>query len=143
MPNAFFISPDGEIVPVPVNHISKVITSPELFNLTKEEIKATYIKSNEPIGLEGKARNEILAGLIEAEWIRIRYKFQYDKLTFQLSALDDKKIDFLIKFATAALKGELELNVNKYTETEIISLTPKVLKESSLGELAKGAKIRE
>ena len=57
MPKAFFISPGGEIVPVPINHISKVITSPELFNLTKEEIEAAYKKFNEPLGLEGKARN--------------------------------------------------------------------------------------
>ncbi len=143
MPQAFFISPDGEIVPVPVNHIQRVITSPGLFNLTKEEIKAVYKKFNEPLGLEGKARKEILARLIEAGWIRIRYKGKYDKLTFQLSVLDDKKIDFLIRFANAALRDELELNVNKYTDTEIISLTPKVLKESSLGELAEGTKIRE
>ena len=67
MVRAFFISPGGEIIPATINHIQKVSETPELFNLTKEEIESIFKKFDEPIGLEGKARNQILAGLIEAD----------------------------------------------------------------------------
>ena len=69
---AFFLSPDGHIVHVPQNHISTVIADPERFGLTFEEIGAAYERHGERIGVEGKARRELLLRVISKGWIRLR-----------------------------------------------------------------------
>lgn len=69
---AFFLSPDGHVVHVPQNHISTVIADPERFGLTREEIEASYEENGERVGVEGKARREILLKIIADGWIRIR-----------------------------------------------------------------------
>jgi len=69
---AFFISPSGETIWVENRHISTVIKNPERFGLTKDEIVATYRKYGERVGLEGRARKEILTRLMRNGWIRIR-----------------------------------------------------------------------
>ena len=71
--NAYFITPfRGRVIYVPLNHISLVICHPEKFNLNFDYIKTVYEKYGEKIGLEGKARREILSGLIDHGFIRIR-----------------------------------------------------------------------
>ena len=55
------------------NHIGYIIKNPKLFGLTKEEIVNTYKSFNEPLGLEGDAREEIIKGIAKDGWIRIRY----------------------------------------------------------------------
>jgi len=69
---AFFISPDSIIIPVYINHITTVFMNPEIFDYTAEEVRAIYKKHNETLGLEVKARKEILTALIERKWIRLR-----------------------------------------------------------------------
>ncbi len=71
---AYWITPEGEVVEVERKHINKIIGNPELFGLTFEKIKKVYDKYNEPLGLEGKAREEIMRKLILQDWIRIRWK---------------------------------------------------------------------
>lgn len=69
---AFFLSQTGDLIHVPHNHISTVIADPERFGLTEEEIQFVYDKYEEPLGLEGQARREILLQIIADGWIRIR-----------------------------------------------------------------------
>ena len=57
---AFFISPSGEIIYVGTTHIAQVISNPEKFGMSFEAIKKIYQQNDERIGLEGKARREIL-----------------------------------------------------------------------------------
>ena len=71
---AYWITPEGEVVEVERKHINKIIGNTELFGLTIEKIKETYDKYSEPLGLEGKAREEIMRNLILQGWIRIRWK---------------------------------------------------------------------
>ena len=69
---AYFISPTGEYVSVPRNHIATVIKDPEKFGLTSKKVEKAYAKYDEPMGLEGKARLELLTRIIRDGWIRIR-----------------------------------------------------------------------
>lgn len=69
---AFFISPEGHLIHVPLNHISMVIADPEKFGLTIEEIRASYAMHGERIGVEGVARQELLLKIISQGWVRIR-----------------------------------------------------------------------
>jgi hypothetical protein len=77
--SAYFIHPyRGQVIYVPHSHISLVISNPEKFHLNFDYIKAIYEKYDERIGLEGKARREILIHLINQGFIRIRkYKNQW------------------------------------------------------------------
>jgi len=69
---AFFLSPEGHLIHVPLNHISTVIGEPERFGLTSAEIETAYNKHGERIGIEGEARRELLLQVISQGWIRIR-----------------------------------------------------------------------
>jgi hypothetical protein len=71
--NAYFIHPhEGQVIYVPHSHISLVISNPEKFRLNFDYIKTIYEKYGEKIGLEGRARREILLDLIDQGFIRIR-----------------------------------------------------------------------
>lgn len=69
---AYFISPTGKVIDCEISHINKVIADPKMFGYTKEKIEKIYDKHNEPIGHEGKAREEIILDLIKKGWIRLR-----------------------------------------------------------------------
>ena len=79
--NAYFIHPrGGQVIYVPHSHISLVISNPEKFNLNFDYIKTIYEKYGERIGLEGRARREILLHLIDQGFIRIRKYKNYWKV---------------------------------------------------------------
>jgi len=48
--SAYWISPKNEVINVPTVHIDSVISNPETFDLTKEEIKNVYDSYGEPMG---------------------------------------------------------------------------------------------
>jgi hypothetical protein len=49
-----------------------VLEKPEKFGLTKEELRKFYESYGEPLGHEGRAREEIIKRLMRKKWIRIR-----------------------------------------------------------------------
>lgn len=69
---AFWISPQGKTIEVPGLHITSVYQDPGAFGITKEFVDQQYKWFNEPTGTEGKARDEILAKVLEKGWIRVR-----------------------------------------------------------------------
>lgn len=71
--DAFFISRESEIIPVPDRHIVAIVNEPELFGLTMDEISKRFAKHKETIGWEGYARNEIILELLENNWTRLRF----------------------------------------------------------------------
>lgn len=74
MKHAFWVNPRGKILDVSTGtHIDQVIQSPKSFNITDRYIKNVYTKYDEPVGLEGKAREELMLELIKSGFIRIRY----------------------------------------------------------------------
>jgi hypothetical protein len=83
---AYWISPIGDLFEVGTSHIAEVIKDPEKFGLKLENIKEIYRKHNEPLGLEGKARREILIQIIQQGWIRLRrYRESWSVTVYRFS----------------------------------------------------------
>jgi len=73
---AFFISPDNFLIPVPLclNHIDVICDHPELFGFTKEHVTETFKKYNEPLRSEKRARNALMRTAYKKGFIRLRYR---------------------------------------------------------------------
>src|SRR5208283_2662899 len=69
---AFFLSQTGDLIQVPDSHIATIISDPQRFGLTLEEIQYAYSRHGERIGVEGEARKDLLLRIIADGWIRIR-----------------------------------------------------------------------
>ncbi len=48
---AFFLSQTGDLIHVPLNHITTVIAYPDKFGLTSEKIRVVYEKHGERVGV--------------------------------------------------------------------------------------------
>jgi len=71
--NAYWLNPRGKILDIGLGtHIDQVILSPKSFGLTDRYIRNIYDKFNEPMNLEGKAREQIMLELINDGYVRIR-----------------------------------------------------------------------
>lgn len=102
-----FVSPAGELFPVDQSHINTVILNPARFGITTQEIQAAYARHREPLGLEGKARAEILQGIVEKGWIRLRrYVKPREQWSVTVSELNDRTRSLLREWAGAMLTGE-------------------------------------
>ncbi len=101
--NAYFIHPyGGQVIYVPHSHISLVISNPEKFSLNFEYIKTIYEKYDEKIGLEGRARQEILLHLIDQGFIRIRKYKNHWKVNVK-DLYKDSAALFLYRWARAMI----------------------------------------
>ena len=118
---AYFISPTGKTLNVPTSHIASVIKDPLLFGLTTSEIEAAYKKHAEPLGLEGKARHEILLKIIKSGWIRLR-RYQNQHWSVTVNNLSEKTIRNLNTWKRDILSGALGL-------TEADSQMPVLIKQ--------------
>ena len=107
---AYFISPYREIINVPLYHIASVIEKPNFFGLSSEIIAATYQKHNEPVGLEGKARHELLCQIIMSDWIRLR-RYQNQQWSITVNRLCSKKALCLQIWAEAIQTGNIGVKV--------------------------------
>ena len=130
--DGFWIAPSGDIIQVPKSHIDMVVANPEKFRMSKEEIKKLYEKYNEPIGHEGKAREEILSDLIKDGWIRIRYIDRTDSFTVQLDRLSERKKNQLYAFASEAIKGIGSSKFHPNAEMRIMNLEVHILEVITL-----------
>lgn len=94
--NFYWITPRGEIIDGNgyKNHIDYVIAHPEQFRFTKEQIEELYVKHNEPMGLEGQARNEIMSMLYRMGFVRVRngYGRNSGNWTIETAVLNPKTI---------------------------------------------------
>ena len=118
---AFWISPNGLIIPVENHHIDLVIKSPKQFGYTTGKINRLYKKYSEPLYHEGYARNEILASILENGWTRIRYVVKKDSYTIQLKSFNKKNEIYLLNWLEfMAYNFE---TVNKNTGIEINTAT--------------------
>jgi len=132
---AYWIKPNGQIHGVDITHIQSIIKNPEYFGLKLDYIKKEYYKYNERLGLEGKARENIMKSLIFKGWIRIRNNRNF--YTVQLQKLDKKSKDYLFSFATQMIKGGL----SPYTEMKISTTTS--IKNKSFDEISKDVLFNE
>jgi hypothetical protein len=101
---AFFISPYGDIITADISHIDTVIKYPKKFGVTKEYIERIYNKYNEKLGVEGKAREEILKELMSKGWVRIR-RYPNRFWSVQVNKITKKVKDYLYDWSKRILKG--------------------------------------
>ncbi len=103
---AFFISPAGELLSVATSHIAVVIADPQRFGVTRAFIEARHAQHGEPLGLEGRARSEVLVRVLEAGWIRVREQPPKSPVRWhlQVSTLNDDHRARLAAFAREALR---------------------------------------
>lgn len=86
---AYWVSGQGDILPVPTLHIHLVVKYPERFGYTGSAIREIFKFHNEPLGHEGNARQEIMLDLIvNRGWVRARYTPRHDRWTVELNRLD-------------------------------------------------------
>lgn len=74
--DAYWISPEGEFFGV-TRHIEFVSSNLEKFGMTREQYELEFNKTDEKLGVEGRARQNIIWGLIEKGWIRARYNVNH------------------------------------------------------------------
>ena len=133
---AFFISPRGETLFVKTNHIGTVISDPQRFGLTIEEIRSRYSDYKEQIGTEGTARREILIQLVSKGWIRLRrYPNQYWSVT--LKSFPQNTAVRLRNWARIVLSGTCEIHEDDhYMPIRITQLDGTVIKNYNITDLA-------
>jgi hypothetical protein len=128
--NAYFIHPyKGQVIYVPRSHISLVISHPEKFHLSFDYIKIIYKKYEEKIGLEGRARREILLDLIDQGFIRIRKYKNHWKVNVK-DLYSDSAAIFLHRWAKSMIAATndfyieviVEQNNGVVIETDLITL---------------------
>ena len=123
---AFFISPKGEIIYTPINHITTVIGNPKKFGLNIEFIEHVYDFYNERMGQEGKAREQILLSLFKKNWIRLR---RYRNFWSVNVANFAKKTKFYLqKWASMLVLGKLKFKEDDpYMDIKIVQDSGKVI----------------
>lgn len=107
-PEAFFISPEGCCIPVPFLHINAICSAPALFGLTQDYLRAAFLRHNEAWETEGLAREEIIPGLLEQNWVRVRLRSERGKgpvCIFQVHELNRTTASLIADFAKAVVSG--------------------------------------
>lgn len=131
---AYWITPYGKIMEVDARHINAIIRNPELFGLTREEIVEIYKRHKEPMGWEGKAREEIILELVKRGWIRIRhYRTRNDHWSIHINKLSNKIKDYLQQFASSLIK------VKGHGNDDVSIDSPLESKNLSMGQIAQDA----
>jgi len=114
--NAYFIHPyKGQVIYVPRSHISLVISHPEKFHLSFDYIKTIYKKYEEKIGLEGRARREILLHLIDRGFIRIRKYKNHWKVNVK-DLYSDTAAIFLHRWAKSIMAATNDFHIEVIVE---------------------------
>ena len=90
-----FFFKNGKIKQVEGTHINSVTKDCRTFGLTPDEVQAAYKKYKEPIGLEGRARGDLMLKIIKNGWIRVRetYDGQGNCFTIQFDDFVRQKKD--------------------------------------------------
>lgn len=131
---AFWISPRGEVIFTPLSHIDQVLKTPAKFGLTKADIESVFQHFNEPLGLEGKAREQIMIDLLERGWIRLRRTKNF--WIAQLNKFGNKERGYLSKWAQLVLSGKLKYKEDDpYIPIEVYDHTDRMLSNSGMNKV--------
>jgi len=116
MTDAYWISPEGMLIPVKTTHISEIIDNPECYGLTKEYIENVYKKYGERLRIEAKAREEIMRELVNKGWIRIRYYPKHDSYNIELKQFSKTEKKYLFEWVVKTIEDN---PVRKYSDTSM------------------------
>ena len=119
--HAYWISPSGEIMPVETHHVTDFLRYPEVFGLTRDDVLSSYQKYGERLGIEGKAREELILGAMKKGWIRLRYNQKAQSWTAQLSGFTDRQKEYLVNWCLRMMEGEFGYKVSRLSQIKVIS----------------------
>ena len=129
--SAYWISPKGKILPMDNSfHIQEVINNPPAFGYSEKEIVDLYDSYGEEIGVEGKAREDIMQDLFKDGWFRIRNYNRPDRWIINVSNISKKAKD-IIRFWS---KKMIDIGHSKFDDV-IIDL-PSGRKQYSMQDLS-------
>jgi hypothetical protein len=114
--DAYSINPEGEITGVPEKHINRILDHPEYFGYTRDEVLSRYEKYNEPIGWEGRARDEIFIELFSKGWIRVR-KNKDISVSIQTGTYGKKEKAHIKKLALMMLENKVNMQFSAVITT--------------------------
>jgi hypothetical protein len=112
---AYWISPRGDVLSARTRHLDDIRKYPEKFGYTQEMIKAIYDEHGERLGIEGKAREDILNDLIRQGWIRMRRypnRFWSVNVNRLSGRMRDNIWDFFVKVTEEGIDGFIEKDIN-------------------------------
>lgn len=70
--SAYWVS-GTDVIDIETSHVQAIIDDPELFGLSSEHVKSRYAAHSERLGLEGKARCELIIDACRNGWVRVRH----------------------------------------------------------------------
>lgn len=134
---AYWISPRGEVLSVHTNHIDIVIKNPDKFGYTAEKIQALYDKYGEEMGVEGKAREEIILDLVRKGWIRIR-RYRNDGYSVNIGKMTKKIKDIMFDWANKLLNTGINgmKERDKYMPVKILGFVDHTSKTLTIQDIA-------
>jgi len=116
--DAYWISPTGKVLPVKQKHITEIVTDPVAFGFSQEEIEEIHEKYGEPLGVEGKAREELMNRLLKLGWIRIRYVPRQDMYSIQCANFRKRQKDYLWYWANDVMENKHHQYADVRLETQ-------------------------
>lgn len=98
---------DNNILDMSDYHIHYIINSPEAFGLTKEIVVEKYQEYNERMGIEGKARQDLIKMATKSGWIRVRHYVRPDDYwSIQCDVIEDR-LPVIYNFVTNLISLKL------------------------------------
>lgn len=118
-------------------HIDHIVQHPESFGLNSGVVMAVYAKHNEQVGVEGRAREELILQVINHGFIRVRF---YKNSRWSITLYDNRvNKNILRKWAQMP-----SVQKDKYMPVHILDIhTEKVNKNYTVDNLAKGDHLTE
>jgi len=117
---AYWINPNGEILPVETHHITNFFHNPQVFGLTRDDVLSSYQKHGERPGIEGKAREELILEVMKRGWIRLRYVPKEQSWTAQLYGFTEQQKGYLFNWCRRIKDGKYGDNIGKLSGFTII-----------------------
>jgi hypothetical protein len=122
----------NKILDMGQSHIRYVIDNSEAFGLTKDYVEDVYAKYNESLGVEGKAREELIKRVSSNGWVRVRhYVGKRDYWSIQCDDID-KRIKTIKNFVEHMVYVEEEMRQDD--ELQILGYTTNELRKYSFQE---------
>jgi len=101
----------NEVIDIPDSHVNAIIRDPEHFGISMAEVLSAYRRHKEVLGVEGKARQQLVIKAIKNGHIRSRhYQRPVDYWTVQFRDWASSKATILSFLKMLLIKGEIYLH---------------------------------
>ena len=90
----YWIMLDGSVRQVATSHVAELIRDPAAFGWTRSELEACYARHGERLGLEARAREELVVATVQRGFVRIREHIGREGHSWNLTikALDEASL---------------------------------------------------